>query len=336
MKKQIFLFIFLVFISFVNAQTIPKSIDKPLTVKPAKPITKTVIKQKVKKEVGVYKQAKETEVANTKQDQLVSQEKELIDQGFIFYEGLAIKGYYGKEGYITIYGTWAFNTTFDIAMPIENGFARVRNNEKWGFINKKGIAITNFKYEDAGDFDISGYAWAIRDNQKYLIDQEGNETIYKSSAQTIDQIDKDDAMNFLKSALQMTIGIKIKTADLKELTPVTSVFLTEEKNQVRVGYIIKSVEGKFEINKKFNPSGIDRIDLKKSEFAGLQKIELLLAHKTDGFESESYTYFRDDHYKSSGSKESAKTYIVSIYFPAAISFDTIKQKLEKLKKSWKK
>jgi hypothetical protein len=322
----------------VNAQPIPKSINKPLTVTPAKPITKTVIKQKVKKEVGVYKQAKETEVANKEQDQLVSQEKELIDQGFIFYEGLAIKKYKDKEGYITIYGRYAFYPLqfFDIAMPIANGFARVRNNEKWGFINKKGIAITNFKYEDAGDFDISGYAWAIRDNQKYLIDQEGNETIYKSSAQTIDQIDKDDAMNFLKSAQQMIVGIKMKNDYLKEFTPVTSVILTEEKNQVRVGYIIKSVEGKFEINKKFNPSGIDRIDLKKSEFAGLQKIELLLAHKTDGFESESYTKFRDDHYDSSGSKESAKTYIVCIYFPAAISFDTIKEKLEKLKKSWKK
>ena len=332
--KQLRLITFcLFFASLANAQTIPKSINKPLTVTPVKPITKPVLKQKVKKEVGAYKQAEETEVANTKQDQLVSQEKELIDEGFIFYEGLAIKKYHDQEGYITTYGTWAFNTTFDIAMPIANGFARVRNNEKWGFINKKGIAITNFKYEDAGDFDISGYAWAIRDRQKYLIDQEGNEIIYKSSAQTIEQIDKDDAMNFLKSAQQMIVGSKMKNDYLKEFTPVTSVLLTEEKNQVRVGYIIKSVEGKFEINKKFNPSGIDRIDLEKSEFAGLQKIELLLAHKTDGFESESY--FRGDHFQSSGSKESAKTYIVCIYFPAAISFDTIKEKLEKLKKSWK-
>jgi hypothetical protein len=320
--------IFLATASFTNAQTIPKSIDQPLTVKPAKPITKTVIKQKVKKEVGVYKQAKETEVANTKQDQLVSKEKELIDRGFIFYEGLAIAGSNNKQGYINTKGEWAFPATFDKAIPVVNGFARVKNNEKWGFINKKGIAITNFKYEDAGDFDISGYAWAIRDHQKYLIDQEGNEIIYTTSAQAIDKV---DAMNFLKSAQQMVVGIKMKNDYLKELTPVTTVLWVEEKNRLMVKYIIKSVEGKFGINREFNPSGILAIVLEKSEFAGLQKIKLLLSSDTDGSSTESHS--NADFGKSGGS---VNTSTVRIYFPAAISFDTIKEKLEKLKKSWKK
>jgi hypothetical protein len=331
MKQLINILFCLFFASLVNAQTIPKSINKPLTVKPAKPITKPVIKQKAKKEVGAYKQAEKTEVANKEQDQSVSQEKELIDRGFIFFEGLAIAVTHNKQGYITTKGEWAFPATFDKAIPVVNGFARVKNNEKWGFINKKGIAITNFKYEDAGDFDISGYAWAIRDHQKYLIDQEGNEIIYNTSAQAIDQIDKDDAMNFLKSAQQMIVGSKMKNDYLKELTPVTTVLLTEEKNRLTVNYIMETVGGEFGINREFNPSGILAIVLEKSEFAGLQKIELLLSSYTDGSSTE---YLISADFGDSGG--SVNTSTVCIYFPVAISFDTIKEKLEKLKKSWKK
>ena len=50
MKHQLLHLIFFASASFTNAQTIPKSIDKLLTVKPAKPITKPVVKQNAKKE----------------------------------------------------------------------------------------------------------------------------------------------------------------------------------------------------------------------------------------------------------------------------------------------
>jgi hypothetical protein len=94
---------------------------------------------------------------------------------------------------------------------------------------------------------------------------------------------------------------------------------------------METVGGEFGINREFNPSGILAIVLEKSEFAGLQKIELLLSSYTDGSSTE---YLISADFGDSGG--SVNTSTVCIYFPVAISFDTIKEKLEKLKKSWKK
>jgi len=62
---------------------------------------------------------------------------------------------------------------YDEVGDFHNGMAKVRNGEKWGYINKSGVEVIAFRYEAAGDFH-NGRAY-VKSKGKYgFIDKYGN------------------------------------------------------------------------------------------------------------------------------------------------------------------
>lgn len=70
---------------------------------------------------------------------------------------------------------------FDSIKPINNefvnGFMKVYQDEKIGFMNKKGKIISKKSYEEASDFASYGYAVVSNDKQYGVISKNGNEVI---------------------------------------------------------------------------------------------------------------------------------------------------------------
>jgi hypothetical protein len=54
---------------------------------------------------------------------------------------------------------------YDEVGDFHNGMAKVRNGEKWGYINKSGVEVIAFRYEAAGDFH-NGRAY-VKSKGKY-------------------------------------------------------------------------------------------------------------------------------------------------------------------------
>lgn len=65
----------------------------------------------------------------------------------------------------------------------EEQFALAYKNNKYGFINKDGEVVIDYKYEEAAPFDYTGLARVKRENQFYLIDNKKTE--YELSTNTI-------------------------------------------------------------------------------------------------------------------------------------------------------
>ncbi len=66
-----------------------------------------------------------------------------------------------------------FDREFEVAKPFStNGLARVKSNNKWGFINKKGEFIVPPLYDLVGEFS-EGFAPMIVENKVGFIDEEG-------------------------------------------------------------------------------------------------------------------------------------------------------------------
>jgi hypothetical protein len=49
--------------------------------------------------------------------------------------------------------------TYEIIKSFEDGFARVKSNEKWGIINKAGKVVVNLEYEEVGNL-FKNTTWA--------------------------------------------------------------------------------------------------------------------------------------------------------------------------------
>lgn len=50
-------------------------------------------------------------------------------------------------------------TDYDDAKPFNNGYAAVKSNGKWGFINQNGVPVTEFIYDDVTDVSKNGTAF---------------------------------------------------------------------------------------------------------------------------------------------------------------------------------
>ena len=55
-----------------------------------------------------------------------------------------------------------------------NGFAKVKLNRKWSFIDTNGNEITDFKYDGVCNF-VNGFARVMLNNKWGFIDTNGNE-----------------------------------------------------------------------------------------------------------------------------------------------------------------
>ena len=62
---------------------------------------------------------------------------------------------------------------FDGAWSFNKGFAKVKKDGKWGYINTKGEQIVECKFDDAYDFK-EGFARVEKDGKSYKINTSGN------------------------------------------------------------------------------------------------------------------------------------------------------------------
>src|SRR5690349_21074691 len=123
MFRPTLLIVFTTVIQSVNAQQIKAPVKHDTDKKP-------VIKQKP----VVVKKVKEPTQAEID----AAKEQELLDKGFVFYEGLATARSTEKSGYINKKGEWVIYPNYEEVMPFSGGFARVKKEGKWGFIDKSG------------------------------------------------------------------------------------------------------------------------------------------------------------------------------------------------------
>lgn len=56
--------------------------------------------------------------------------------------------------------------------PYRNGIARVKNRDRWGYINEKGYFIIDPQYDSASDFS-AGFALVSRKGKQFFIDSKG-------------------------------------------------------------------------------------------------------------------------------------------------------------------
>ena len=89
-----------------------------------------------------------------------------------FYEGFALVRLNDKYNFINQKGRLISNQWFDNAGAFENGFARVRLNGKWNYINQEGRLISNQWFDYVGAFE-NGFAEVELNYKWNYINQEG-------------------------------------------------------------------------------------------------------------------------------------------------------------------
>jgi hypothetical protein len=65
------------------------------------------------------------------------------------------------------------NVKYDQVREFKNGFAAVKLNEKWGFIDTTGKEIGNIKYDKVFDFDITDCAVVELNGKRGIINKYG-------------------------------------------------------------------------------------------------------------------------------------------------------------------
>lgn len=91
----------------------------------------------------------------------------------LFVHGLALVKQNDKYGYIDGKGMWVIPAKFDDAKDFAaNGLAAVEQDGKWGYIDTKGQMVIPPKFNDADTFDVNGLAVAREDGVGY-IDEKG-------------------------------------------------------------------------------------------------------------------------------------------------------------------
>ncbi len=135
-RSALLLHIIFAFAVQVNAQTIPKSIDKPVTAKPTKPVPKPVAKQKRKKEVV---------------DDVDQKEKpEYLIPGSYNYMGFPNEGLTRvslknqKNGFVDKNNKVIIPFKYENVFDFSEGLAPVKLNGKWGYIDKKDNVVISF------------------------------------------------------------------------------------------------------------------------------------------------------------------------------------------------
>lgn len=64
-----------------------------------------------------------------------------------------------KLGLLGTDGKLIIEPTYDVIKPFVEGYARVKNNEKWGMIDKKGTVFIPLEYSEIGSYNSTGI-WA--------------------------------------------------------------------------------------------------------------------------------------------------------------------------------
>ena len=103
---------------------------------------------------------------------------ESFDMGTIFNNGYAPVAKNFKWGFVDKEGNLIIDYKYTEALYFEEDLAPVRIEDKWGFINTKGETIIDFKYDMASMFDPeTKLACVQKDNLFGMIDTKGNVVI---------------------------------------------------------------------------------------------------------------------------------------------------------------
>ncbi|MCX7735573.1 MAG: WG repeat-containing protein [Candidatus Kapabacteria bacterium] len=94
-----------------------------------------------------------------------------------FSEGLAYVSNDDYKGYIDTAGKLIINLNENAGFKFSEGLAAVNNKKfEFGFIDKKGDLVINYRFDEVGYFN-EGFAKYNRDNKFGFIDRQGNERI---------------------------------------------------------------------------------------------------------------------------------------------------------------
>ena len=99
-----------------------------------------------------------------------------FDYAGSFYEGFARVKKDGKWGYINTKGEQIVECKFDYAYDFYEGFARVEKDGKYGYINTKGEQIVECKFDDVRYF-IEGFAAVEKDGNYGYINTKGEQIV---------------------------------------------------------------------------------------------------------------------------------------------------------------
>ena len=112
-----------------------------------------------------------------------------FDDARDFKEGFAAVKKDGKWGYINTKGEQIVKCKFDGAGNFSEGFAVVFKDGKCGYINTKGEQAIECKFDDACDFS-EGFAGVSKDGKCGYINTKGCPVIFDESKNEIEVFDK--------------------------------------------------------------------------------------------------------------------------------------------------
>ena len=129
-------------------------------------------------EEGIFERSRYEEIVYQMKELKTDWKDELtyIPDDFYFHEGLASSYKCGKWGFIDKKGIAVIPYIFDYAEDFHEGFARVQRNGKWGFVDNTGREVIPCIYDDGGNFHES--LAGVQRNEKWgFVDNAGREVI---------------------------------------------------------------------------------------------------------------------------------------------------------------
>jgi len=88
-----------------------------------------------------------------------------FDDSYNFYDGFARVKNDGKWGFLKLDGNMLTGFDFDFCSDFYDGFARVRKDDKYGYMKLNGDMLTGFDFDDCSDF-YYGFS-RVRKDDKY-------------------------------------------------------------------------------------------------------------------------------------------------------------------------
>ncbi len=124
--------------------------------------------------IGIYEKDKKYGIIKNFKIILPSK-YEYIDE-FKFEEGFAAVKINDKWGFIDTNGIEVIPAKYDDVSKFHNGFAAVKINDKWGVINKEGKEIIQIKYDYTSILNDNGFVVSLNDKVG-ILDSSGKEIV---------------------------------------------------------------------------------------------------------------------------------------------------------------
>lgn len=104
----------------------------------------------------------------------IKRRERLYDSEEKFYDGLAAVGFHGKYGFINEDGREIVEPQYDLVFTFCNGVAMVTKNNFYGIINKEGKELVKPDSYDLMDYSEKNDLFNVRQNKKWgVIDRNG-------------------------------------------------------------------------------------------------------------------------------------------------------------------